>query len=104
MAKDYRVSSKPAKKKPLGHCQRAVQQDVTSVNKHVKLYKLKIVYATVSNNGSSINWRADWSRFKGKTYAQVLQSNICRPCESQVQTFSKLKANSHMERKLKQFD
>ena len=89
MAKDCRVSSKPEKK--LGHCPLAVQRDVTSVNKCVKFYKSKNVCSIVANNGTSIKWRADWARFQGKTYTQVLQSNINRHCGSWVQTKSKFK-------------
>ena len=61
------------------HCHRAVP-DVTTrdgqefdVNK-VKMFNTRNVYSNVYTNNCSLNWRADWSRFSGKTYAQVLKS------------------------------
>ena len=66
-----------------------MQREVNDVNKHVKSYNSKIVYSTVSNNGCSVSWRADWARFRGKTYAQVLKSNIDSPCVSRVKVSSK---------------
>ena len=40
----------------------AVHRDIMSVNSR-EIYKSKIVYSTVSNNGCSINWRTDWAKF-----------------------------------------
>ena len=40
-----------------------------SVNNH----KTRTVYTNNSNNGFSHNWKADWARILGKTYAQVVK-------------------------------
>ena len=68
-----------------------MQRSETSVNKCVENYKSKIVYSNVCNNGSSVNWSADWAKFKGKTYARVLTSNIDRFSNFRVRTSSKAK-------------
>ena len=79
----------------------AVQRHVVNVNKCVKKYKSKIVYATVVNNGISINWMADWARFRGKTYAQVLKSNIDNCRRSRVQAKYKVDIPRSRERHFK---
>ena len=79
----------------------AVQSHVVNVNKCVKKYKSKIVYATLVNNGSSINWKADWARFRGKTYAQVLKSNIDNCRRSRVQAKYKVDIPRSRERHFK---
>ena len=38
-----------------------------------KLYKARIVYTNSHNNGTSSNWRADYHKFKGLTYAQIVE-------------------------------
>ena len=78
-----------------------MQRDVINVNKCVKSYKSKIVYSTVVNNGLSVNWKADWARFRGKTYAQVLKSNTDSCCRSRVQPSYKLKIIRSGERYFK---
>ena len=35
----------------------------------------RFVYNTNTHNGCSSNWKADWSKFLGRTYAQVVSSN-----------------------------
>ena len=79
----------------------AVQSHVVNVNKCVKKYKSKIVYATVVNNGISINWKADWAQFRGKTYAQVLKSNIDNCRRSRIQAKYKVDIPRSRERHLK---
>ena len=68
----YRVSTKSTK------TNRAVQKGVDSFcNKNVvKNYKPRTVYSNLTYNGSSYNWKADWARFVGKTYAKVVLSNV----------------------------
>ena len=57
---------------------------VINVNKHVKIHNQRLVYSNVCNNGVSVNWRADWARYQGKSYAQVVKSNINPPHRSRV--------------------
>ena len=40
----------------------------------VKNGKTRVVYSKNLQNGCSYNWRADWAKFVGKTYAQVVQA------------------------------
>ena len=81
-----------------------MQTNVTSVNKDVKNYKSKIVYSTMSNNGFSVNWKTDWARFRGKTYAQVLKCNIDSNCGSQVQIRSKINVSCSKKKQSKRYN
>ena len=68
MSKDCREKGK----KHIGHCHSAVQE-VVNKNKNVKKFVPRIVGSKMINNGVSVNWRAEWARFAGKTYMKVLQ-------------------------------
>ena len=36
----------------------------------------RVVYNSILYNGTSSNWKADWARFIGKSYSQVMGSNL----------------------------
>ena len=59
------------------HCNTAVHNITNEGKKDCiyknKLYKARIVYTNSNNNGTSSNWRADYHKFKGLTYAQVVE-------------------------------
>ena len=79
MLKDCRTSSRVAKKR-IGHCPKTVQNVVNTVYNNSRscsvLYnKTRVIYNSVVNNGCSSNWRADWSRLLGRSYAEVVGSN-----------------------------
>ena len=65
------------------HCHRAVPEVITGdgrisyVNKQ-QMFNTRVVYSNVCTNSGSFNWRADWARYSGKTYAQVLKSKPVR--------------------------
>ena len=44
------------------------------------------MYARDLKNGSSSNWRADWARFAGKTYAQVVKAKNGPAGQNQAQS------------------
>ena len=54
------------------------------------MYSQRIVPSTVCNNGVSVNWRADWAQLQGKSYAQVLKSNIDVKSRTQVRVTPKV--------------
>ena len=39
-----------------------------------KFCNTRIVHSKNFKNGCSANWRADWAKFVGKTYAQVVKA------------------------------
>ena len=61
-------------KKLIEHYQKAVHKCVNNGHNSQKYCKSRIVSSNVSSNGYSLNWRADWARLVGKTYAQVLNT------------------------------
>ena len=46
-----------------------------SQNSHVLYTKTRVIFNPDVHNGCSSNWRADWSKFLGRTYAEVVGSN-----------------------------
>ena len=44
-------------------------------NTHVSYTNTRLICNTNVHNGCSSNWRADWSKFVGRTYAEVVSSN-----------------------------
>ena len=60
-------------KKRVGHCQKAVQMVACNFHSVQKSCNTRIVYSKDLKNGCSSNWRADWAKFVGKTYAQVVK-------------------------------
>ena len=44
-------------------------------NTHVSYTDTRLICNTNVHNGCSSNWRADWSKFVGRTYAEVVSSN-----------------------------
>ena len=72
MAKDFGCQSNQQKR--IGHCQKAVHSSVNSHETVKKLGKTRVVYSKELRNGCSYNWRADWAKLIGKTYAQVVKA------------------------------
>ena len=61
-------------------CKKRVGQNkVFNVNKsqnsHVLYTKTRVICNPDVHNGCSSNWRADWLKFLGRTYAEVVVSN-----------------------------
>ena len=51
-----------------------------------EVYKTRIVVSKNVHNGCSFNWRADWARLQGKTYAQVVKANNDLCSQGQIWT------------------
>ena len=87
MSKDCKVSSRNSKKRVM-HCQSAVPSCNDSVHEcHLSnkmYYATRTVYSNNLCNGTSSNWKADWARFTGKSYAQVVGSNLTTVKSQQV--------------------
>ena len=62
------------------HCQKAVQRCTDSVYSsqipNNTYCASRIVYNSNLYNGTSSNWKADWARFIGKSYSQVVVLNL----------------------------
>ena len=68
---------------------------VNSSDNVQKYCNTRIIHSNDLTNGCSSNWRADWARFVGKTYAQVLKINILAKYVKASQTRLKLKHSSN---------
>ena len=59
-----------------------MQNDYTIVNSRQKcnvLYnKTKVTHSSNVNNGCISNWKADWYRLLGRSYAEVVSSNLSK--------------------------
>ena len=81
MSKDCKVSSRNSKKR-VKHCQKAVHSGsdiVSSCHVPKNIYcTSRVVCNSNLYNGTSSNWKADWSRFIGKSYSQVVGSNLVK--------------------------
>ena len=65
-------------KKRIRHCITAVQESKTSNRPKITIasgnhFRTRVVSRNVWGNGESVNWKSDYQRYKGFTYAQVLQ-------------------------------
>ena len=105
MVKDCRTSSRVAKKR-VGHCVRAVHNKNFTVNKKqnsdVVYTKTRVISNYNVHNGCSNNWRADWSKFVGRSYAEVVSSNPSPRLyieNKKVQQVNKLPATDSCKRK-----
>ena len=65
-------------KKRIRHCITAVQKSKVSIRPNITIasgnhVRTRVVSSNVWGNGESVNWKSDYQRYKGLTYAQVLQ-------------------------------
>ena len=63
-------------KKQVRHCFKAVQNSfILNDARNVSYINTRLICNNNVHNGCSSNWRADWSKFVGRTYAEVVSSN-----------------------------
>ena len=84
-------------KKRVRLCCKAVQKGLNvnnAQNNYVSYTNIRLICNTNVHNGCSSNWRAHWSKFVGRTYAEVVSSNPSSRSDKnhthvkQVQNFS----------------
>ena len=63
-----------------------MQTSVKNCSKIQKSCKENVVYSKNLKNGCSSNWKADWARFTGKTYAQVVKAKNDLEGRMQIQS------------------
>ena len=68
------------------------------VKNGVNTHKTRTVYSNNSNNGCSHNWKADWARILGKTYAQVVKFGMKQEHTVQNQNSSDHTARQRVEK------
>ena len=65
--------------------------------------KTRVIHNSNANNGCSSNWRADWSRVLGRSYAQVRPGCTVKPSvKIQKYTGKRVCSNCHQEGHFKQ--
>ena len=105
MVKDCCTSSRVAKNEQgtaLGQCTTKILLLTRSNTSDVVYTKTRVISNYNVHNGCSNNWRADWSKFVGRSYAEVVSSNPSPRLyieNEKVQQVNKLPATDSCKRK-----